>query len=82
MDIADIKMTKTAIKDVGKSAASCWDAMTENNIELRLRFSLVDLILAAMGALFLTLSMGAVKKLCHQRKVKREAEKLAKEKSE
>ena len=39
-------------------------------------------ILAAMGALFLTLSMGAVKKLCHQRKVKREAEKLAKEKSE
>ena len=82
MDMADIQMTETAIKDVGRSAASCWNAMTENNIELRLRFSLADLILVAAGTIFLTASMSAVRKLCHQRKVKREAEKLAKERSE
>ena len=82
MDMADIKMTKSAIRDVERSAASCWDAMTENNIELRLRFSLIDMIMAAAGAVILTVSIGAIKKMCHQRKIKREAEKLAKQKAE
>ena len=56
--------------------------MTENNIELRLRFSLIDMIMAAAGAVILTVSIGAIKKMCHQRKIKREAEKLAKQKAE
>ena len=54
----------------------------ENNIEVRLRFSLIDLIMAAAGIAFLTISMTAIKKICHNRKVKREAEKLAKQKAE
>lgn len=82
VDMADIKMTKSAIRDVERSAASCWDAMTENNIELRLRFSLIDMIMAAAGAVILTVSIGAIKKMCHKRKIKREAEKLAKQKAE
>ena len=80
--MAEIKMTKSAIKDVERSAANCWDVMKENNIEVRLRFSLIDLIMAAAGIAFLTISMTAIKKICHNRKVKREAEKLAKQKAE
>ena len=82
VDMADIKMTKSAIRDVERSAASCWDAMTENNIELRLRFSLVDMIIVVAGAVFLTVSIGEIKNMCHRRRIRREAEKLAKKKAE
>lgn len=80
MDMADIKMPKSAMKDFGHEMKCCWDTMTDNNIELRLRFSFADMMLAAVGTTAVIVTICAIKRACRERKIKREAEKSVKEK--
>lgn len=79
MNMADFKMPKANVMEIKKKAMCCWDAMTENNIELRLRFSLLDLMLAAVGIGVMTAVICAMKRSRHDRMIAREAKKKAKE---
>lgn len=79
MDMADLKMPKANVKEIRKNAMCCWDAMTENNIELRLRFSLMDIMIAALGIGAVTAGVCAVKRAHHDRMIAKQAKKSAKE---
>lgn len=68
------------MKEVGREAKNCWETVTDNNIEIRLRFSLIDMILTAAGILAVVMSVSIMHRVCRDRRIKREAQKLAKEK--
>jgi hypothetical protein len=80
MDMADIKVSKSAIKDVGREAKDCFNAMTDNNIEIRLRFSILDLALTATGIIVVAGSACMLHRALRDRRIKCETRKLAKEK--
>ena len=79
MDMAEIKVPRTKLCEAKRAACDVCSAMTDNNIEIRLRFSLFDLILAVAGIMTFTAFICAVKKSCMKKKIRREAEKLKSE---
>lgn len=81
MDMADIKMPRSTLKEVGRDAKRCWYAMTDNNIELRLRFSFADMMIAAAGTTLVVVMICAMKRACRDRKIRREAMRSAEEKT-
>lgn len=69
MDMAEIKMPRSVMKDMKREMKCCLDSMTDNNIELRLRFSILDLALVVAGTTAVTAAVCAIKRSCRNRKI-------------
>ena len=81
MDMAEIRMPRSAMNDMkremkgmNREMKCCIDSLTENNIELRLRFSLLDLALIVAGTTAVTAAVCAIKRSCRDKKIARMAE--------
>ena len=75
MDMTNIKMPKACIKDMKKEMQKCWDTVTENNMELKISFSVLDVMITAAVIIISVVGMIMIKRacmehnlLCHARK--------------
>ena len=69
MDMTNIKMPKTCIKDVKKEMQKCWNAMTENSMELRMSFSVLDLMIATAALIAAVAGIIVIRRACMEHKL-------------
>ena len=78
MDMTNVKMPKACIKDMKKEMQKCWDTMTENSMELKMSFSVLDVMIAMTAIIVTVVGIIMIKRACMEHnllcRVKKSAE--------
>ncbi|MBQ9510579.1 MAG: hypothetical protein IJR55_02610 [Clostridia bacterium] len=69
MDMTNIKMPKACVKDMKKEMQKCWDTMTENSMELKMSFSVLDIMIAVAVMAVTVVSVIMIKRACMEHRL-------------